>query len=336
MPKAASGDSSRNGAPGSSSISTRSRGSNLPRATCLARAASPPPERAPGLAGAQFVDQRPHGGRVGGEFGAFPIDFGFQHRHDCRTIVQPVHLKARNESGKNEQLDRCDFDFGLGEELDEVRAQVRRFARERIAPRAEEIDRSNEFPRDLWPELGDAGLLGITVPERWGGANLGYLAHIIAMEEISRASGSVGPVLRRAFQPVHEPDRAQRQRRAARPLPAEAGLGRTRGRAGHERARRGLGRGRHAAARREARRRLRPHRPQDVDHQRPGRRRGGGVRKDRPGRRAARHHRLHRREGLEGLLQRAEARQARHARFRRPANWCSRTAWCRRRTCSAS
>ena len=89
-------------------------------------------------------------------------------------------------------LDRCDFDFGLGEELDEVRAQVRRFARERIAPRAADIDRSNEFPRDLWPELGDAGLLGVTVPERWGGANLGYLAHIIAMEEISRASGSVG------------------------------------------------------------------------------------------------------------------------------------------------
>src|SRR5215470_8241384 len=89
-------------------------------------------------------------------------------------------------------LDRCDFDFGLGDELDEVRAQVRRFARERIAPRAEEIDRSNEFPRDLWPELGAAGLLGITIPERWGGANLGYLAHIVVMEEISRASGSVG------------------------------------------------------------------------------------------------------------------------------------------------
>jgi isovaleryl-CoA dehydrogenase len=89
-------------------------------------------------------------------------------------------------------FDRCDFDFGLGPELDEVRDQVRRFARERIAPRAEEIDRSNEFPRDLWPELGAAGLLGITVPEEYGGANLGYLAHIVAMEEISRASGSVG------------------------------------------------------------------------------------------------------------------------------------------------
>ncbi len=89
-------------------------------------------------------------------------------------------------------FDRCDFDFGLGEELDEVRNQVRRFARERIAPRAEAIDRDNEFPRDLWPELGAAGLLGITVPDTYGGANLGYLAHIVAMEEISRASGSVG------------------------------------------------------------------------------------------------------------------------------------------------
>jgi isovaleryl-CoA dehydrogenase len=89
-------------------------------------------------------------------------------------------------------LDRCDFDFGLGDELDAVRDHVRRFARARIAPRAEEIDRSNEFPRDLWPELGSQGLLGVTVPERWGGSNLGYLAHIVIMEEISRASASVG------------------------------------------------------------------------------------------------------------------------------------------------
>jgi isovaleryl-CoA dehydrogenase len=89
-------------------------------------------------------------------------------------------------------FDRCDFDFGLGEVIDEVRQQARRFARERIFPRAEAIDLTNEFPRDLWPELGAAGLLGVTVPERWGGANLGYLAHIVVMEEISRASGSVG------------------------------------------------------------------------------------------------------------------------------------------------
>jgi isovaleryl-CoA dehydrogenase len=89
-------------------------------------------------------------------------------------------------------LDSCDFDFGLGETLDEVRAQVRRFARAEIAPLAEHIDRSNEFPRQLWPLLGAQGLHGLTVPERWGGADLGYLAHVIAMEEISRASASVG------------------------------------------------------------------------------------------------------------------------------------------------
>ena len=89
-------------------------------------------------------------------------------------------------------LDHCELDFGLGDTLAEVRAQVRRFAREEIAPLAARIDRSNEFPRQLWPKLGALGLLGLTVPERWGGANLGYLAHIVAMEEISRASGAVG------------------------------------------------------------------------------------------------------------------------------------------------
>jgi len=89
-------------------------------------------------------------------------------------------------------MSASDCDFGLGETLDEVRAQVRRFADERIAPRAAEIDRSNEFPRDLWPALGEQGLLGVTVPERWGGTDLGYLAHVIVMEEISRASGAVG------------------------------------------------------------------------------------------------------------------------------------------------
>ncbi len=84
------------------------------------------------------------------------------------------------------------FDFGLGEELDLVRETVRAFAAERIAPRAAAIDRSNSFPRDLWPELGRLGLLGITVEPGLGGAGLGYLAHVIAMEEISRASAAVG------------------------------------------------------------------------------------------------------------------------------------------------
>ncbi|MDE2262888.1 MAG: isovaleryl-CoA dehydrogenase [Gammaproteobacteria bacterium] len=85
-----------------------------------------------------------------------------------------------------------DSDFGLGEGIEEIRQQVRRFAAQRIAPRAADIDRSNQFPRELWPALGDLGLLGITVPERWGGAGLGYLAHTVAMEEISRASGAIG------------------------------------------------------------------------------------------------------------------------------------------------
>ena len=89
-------------------------------------------------------------------------------------------------------LDSCDFDFGLGETLDEVRAQVRRFARAEIAPLAADTDRANRFPPELWAKLGAQGLLGLTVPERWGGADLGYLAHIVAMEEISRASGSIG------------------------------------------------------------------------------------------------------------------------------------------------
>ena len=85
-----------------------------------------------------------------------------------------------------------EFDFGLGEELDLLRDTIRDFAADKIAPRAAAIDENNEFPTDLWPELGALGLHGMTVEETYGGSDLGYLAHVIAMEEISRASGSVG------------------------------------------------------------------------------------------------------------------------------------------------
>ncbi len=84
------------------------------------------------------------------------------------------------------------FNFCLGETIDILRESVRRFAEKEIAPRAAEIDRVNEFPADLWRKLGALGLLGITVEEQYGGAGMGYLAHIVAMEEISRASASVG------------------------------------------------------------------------------------------------------------------------------------------------
>ena len=85
-----------------------------------------------------------------------------------------------------------DFDFGLGEDIDLLRETVREFAATEVAPRADEIDRDNAFPRDLWPRLGQLGLLGITVEPEYGGAGLGYLAHVVAVEELSRASGSVG------------------------------------------------------------------------------------------------------------------------------------------------
>ncbi|HAH80352.1 MAG TPA: acyl-CoA dehydrogenase [Gammaproteobacteria bacterium] len=85
-----------------------------------------------------------------------------------------------------------DFDFGLGETIDALRDTVATFCAREIAPVAAEIDRSNQFPRELWPKLGELGVLGMTVAESYGGVDLGYLAHTVVMEEISRASGAVG------------------------------------------------------------------------------------------------------------------------------------------------
>lgn len=84
------------------------------------------------------------------------------------------------------------FNFGLGETADQIRETVRAFTAESIAPLAAEIDRTDEFPRHLWPRMGALGLLGLTVEEEWGGSGLGYLEHCIVMEEISRGSASVG------------------------------------------------------------------------------------------------------------------------------------------------
>ena len=84
------------------------------------------------------------------------------------------------------------LNFQLGEDIDALRDAVRSLAQAEVAPRAAEIDKSDQFPMDLWPKLGQLGVLGITVPEEYGGAGMGYLAHMVALEEISRASASIG------------------------------------------------------------------------------------------------------------------------------------------------
>jgi isovaleryl-CoA dehydrogenase len=94
--------------------------------------------------------------------------------------------------GTSAMLQNSSLDFGLGADLDMLRDEVRRFATDKIAPRAAEIDRTDQFPQDLWPQMGELGLHGITVEEDYGGAGLGYVAHCVAMEEISRASAAVG------------------------------------------------------------------------------------------------------------------------------------------------
>src|ERR1700740_3367999 len=84
------------------------------------------------------------------------------------------------------------LDFDLGAEIDQLRDSVRAFADDEIAPLAAEIDRTDKFPRQLWPKMGALGLHGVTVEEEYGGTGMGYLAHVVAMEEVSRGSASIG------------------------------------------------------------------------------------------------------------------------------------------------
>ena len=84
------------------------------------------------------------------------------------------------------------MDFGLGEDIDALRETVRKFALEEIAPKSAEVDRSNDFPMELWEMMGDLGLHGITISEEFGGVDMGYLAHCVAVEEISRANAAIG------------------------------------------------------------------------------------------------------------------------------------------------
>jgi isovaleryl-CoA dehydrogenase len=111
-----------------------------------------------------------------------------------RKFASPDERQIENlpEHGDAGTVAIMDFDFDLGDDVDLLRESLERFCAERIAPRAAEIDRTNLFPRDLWPELGELGLMGVTVDPQFGGAGLSYLAHVVAVEEISRASASVG------------------------------------------------------------------------------------------------------------------------------------------------
>ena len=184
-------------------------------------------------------------------------------------------------------------------------------------------------------QMGELGLHGITVEEEYGGTGLGYLEHLRRHGGDLPRLGLGRPLLRRPFEPLRQPDPPQRQRGAEAALSAEADLRRACRRARDVGARLRLRRGLDAHARRQARRPLRPQRHQDVDHQRPGGRDAGGLRQDRSRRGPARHHGLPHREGHEGLLDRTRSSTSSACAAPTPANSSSRTARCRRRTCSA-
>ena len=183
--------------------------------------------------------------------------------------------------------------------------------------------------------MGALGLHGITVEEECGGSGLGYLEHGVAMEEVVAGSASVGLSYGAHSNLCVNQIRRNGTGRAEAHVSAEADLRRACRLARHVGAGRRLGRRLDADARRQEGRPLRPQRHQDVDHQWPGRRDARRLCQDRSRRRAARHHRLPRREGHEGIQDRTRSSTSSACAAPTPASSCSRIARCRRRTCSA-
>jgi hypothetical protein len=212
------------------------------------------------------------------------------------------------------------MDFGLGETADADPRDHRRASRPTVWKRSRRSPprstATNAFPRQLWPPRWARSACTASPSRRsFGGLGLGYLEHVVAMEEVSRASASVGLSYgAHSNLCVNQIRRWGSDEQKRRYLP-QADQRRARRRPGDERGGRRLGRDLDAAARRAARRPLRAERDQVLDHQRPARRHPGGLRQDRSGGRLARRHRLHDREGFQGLQLRPEAGQARHARL---------------------
>jgi hypothetical protein len=206
------------------------------------------------------------------------------------------------------------LDFALGEDINLLREAVQAFAAVEIAPRAAEIDRVNEFPADLWKKFGDMGLLGMTAGEEYGGTDMGYLAHIVALEEISRASASVGLSYGAhsnlcVNQIRRNGSEAQRQKYLPKLISGDhvGALAMSEPNAGSDVVSMKL------KAEKKGDRYVLNGAKMWITNG--GRRYPGRLREDRPRGRRPRHDRLHRREGDEGFLARHPPRQAGHARL---------------------